>query len=61
MYRGEERRIQGFCWGNLRERDHLEHPGVYGRIIYLQDVECGGKNWNCLFQDKDRWRARVKL
>jgi len=23
----------GFCWGNLRERDHLEDPGVDGRII----------------------------
>jgi hypothetical protein len=23
----------GVCWGNLRERDHLEHPGVDGRII----------------------------
>jgi len=23
----------GFCWGNLRERDHLEEPGIYGRII----------------------------
>jgi len=23
----------GFCWGNLRERDHLEDPGVNGRII----------------------------
>ena len=22
-----------FWWGNLRERDHLEHPGVVGRII----------------------------
>jgi len=23
----------GFWWGNPRERDHLEHPGVDGRII----------------------------
>jgi len=23
----------GFCWGNLRERDQLEDPGVDGRII----------------------------
>jgi len=23
----------GFRWGNLRERDHLEDPGIGGRII----------------------------
>jgi len=23
----------GFCWGNLRERDHLGDPGVDERII----------------------------
>jgi hypothetical protein len=22
-----------FCWGDLREGDHLEDPGVDGRII----------------------------
>jgi len=32
-YAGEERCIQDFGSGNLRERDHLEDPGVEGRII----------------------------
>jgi len=31
MGRGEA--YTGFWWGNLRERDHLGHPGVDGRII----------------------------
>ena len=30
---GEERCIQSFGAGNLRERDHLGDPGVNGRII----------------------------
>ena len=24
----------GFWWGNMRERDHLEDPGLDGRIIF---------------------------
>jgi len=32
-YVGQERCVQGFWWGNLRKRDHLEDPGVDERII----------------------------
>jgi len=28
-----ERRVQGFCGGNLREREHWAEQGVDGRII----------------------------
>jgi hypothetical protein len=28
-----QQKYAGFWWGNLRERDHLEDPGVDGRII----------------------------
>ena len=31
--RGIEEVNTGFWWGNLREGDHLEEPGVDGRII----------------------------
>jgi hypothetical protein len=33
--RGEGRRevLTIFCWGNVRVSDHLEDPGVDGRII----------------------------
>jgi len=29
---GREEVYTGFCWGNLRERDHLKDPGVDGSI-----------------------------
>jgi hypothetical protein len=32
----------GFWWGNVRERDHLEDPGIDGRIILRLIV----KTWN---------------
>jgi hypothetical protein len=33
MYGGEERRIQGFGGGNLRERDYLDDSGINGKVI----------------------------
>jgi hypothetical protein len=33
MCEGEERHIQDFGWGDLMESDHLEDPGVDGRIL----------------------------
>ena len=32
-YGGKVEEHTVFWWGNLRERDHLEDPGVDGRII----------------------------
>jgi hypothetical protein len=31
--RGERRGVYGFCWENVRERDHLEDLGADGNII----------------------------
>ena len=48
-----------FWWGNLRERAHLEDPGVEGRIILRLVFRKWdrGMDWIDMAQDRDRWRA----
>ena len=51
-----------FWWGNLREREHFEHPGVDGRIILeriFSKWDGGSMDWVDLAQDRDKWRALV--
>jgi hypothetical protein len=50
-------------WENMRERDHLEDPGIGGRIILRWTFikwDVGGIDWIDLAQDRDRWRRFVK-
>ena len=51
----------GFCWGNLRKRDHLENPEVNERIILRRIFMKldGDMGWVDLAQDRDRFRALV--
>ena len=52
----------GFWWGNLRERDHLEDPGMDGRIILrliFRNWVVGGMDQIYLAEDRDRWRELV--
>jgi hypothetical protein len=48
---------EGCIRGNVRERDHLEDPGI--DELDLQELGSGGKDWINLAQDRDRWQALV--
>lgn len=56
---GEEKCTQGFGGENMKERAHLKHIGVDGRInikCYIKEI---GIDCFCLAQDRDRWWASV--
>jgi hypothetical protein len=42
MYGRQARCVQGFWWGDLMERNHLEDQGIYGRIILKLIKKCDG-------------------
>jgi hypothetical protein len=53
----------GFWWGNQRERNRLEDPGVDERILrwIFKKRNEGGMDWIDMDQDKDMVKTVMKL
>jgi hypothetical protein len=51
----------GFWWADLREGEHLEGPGIDGKIIlkWIFKKWDEGTDWIELAQNRDKWRALV--
>jgi hypothetical protein len=48
---------------NVKRRDHLEHPGINGKVIRMDLREIGRGVVDCLHlaQDKDQWQALINM
>jgi hypothetical protein len=60
--RGET--LTGFWWESPKEKDHLKHQGIDGRMGSKWTLERllgggGGLEWIHLAQDRDCWQALV--
>jgi hypothetical protein len=62
-YGRQERCINGVFFGDLREGDHLEDPGVDVRIILRRIFKKwdGARTGIHLAQDRDRWQILVNV
>ena len=52
----------GLWWGHLREKDHLEDPGLEGRVILrwiFRKWDMRGMDRFDVAEDRNRWRALV--
>jgi hypothetical protein len=47
-----------FLGGSPKVRDHLEDPGLYGRIMlrWMFKKSDGGMDWIVLAENRDGWR-----
>jgi hypothetical protein len=56
--------VNGVLVGKTKGKNHLEDPGVDGKIILrwiFRKWDVGGMYWIELAQDRDRWRVLVNF
>jgi hypothetical protein len=62
---GVRRGVYRILVGNMRKRDHLEEPGIDGKIIlswiFRMWDGMGGHGLDYVVQDRDRWQTLVNV